>query len=105
MGTRNEHRKLIASWDTKCKSQLENTSRRTVWDTPQSHLLRIFESWAFVYALVEKREGLDDRAIKCHYFGYLARMKGWKIWDPVKKSFIMSVHARWLDESDLGDGV
>lgn len=29
-------------------------------------------------------------------------MKGWQFWDPVKKSFLTSTHAKWLDEADGG---
>lgn len=69
---------------------------------PQADHLRIFGSWAYVHVPTEKRKKLDDRAIKCRFVGYLGGMKGWQFWDPVKKSFLTSAHARWLDESDGG---
>lgn len=69
---------------------------------PQADHLRIFGSWAYVHIPAEKRRKLDDRAVKCRFVGYLSGMKGWQFWDPIKKSFLTSTHARWLDEGDGG---
>lgn len=67
---------------------------------PQADHLRVFGSWAFVHVPEERRKKLDDRAIKCRLVGYLSGMKGWKFWNPTTKTFLISAHARWLDEKE-----
>lgn len=65
---------------------------------PQAEHLRVFGSWAFVHVPQEQPNKLDDRALKCRFGGYVVGMKGWKFWNPIIKSFLISSHARWLDE-------
>lgn len=67
---------------------------------PQADHLRVFGSWAFVHVPQERRKKLDDRAVKCRFVGYVAGMKGWKFWNLITNSFLISSHARWLDEKE-----
>lgn len=41
---------------------------------------------------------LDDRDVKCCFVRNLARLKGWKFWNPVLNEFLESAHAQWLDK-------
>jgi hypothetical protein len=46
-----------------------------------SHLI-FFGCDAFVHVPKEKRNKLDNKALKCIFIGYKDGMKGYKLWDP-----------------------
>jgi hypothetical protein len=49
-----------------------------------SHL-KVFGCDAFVHVPKEKRNKLDNKAIKCIFIGYKDGMKGYKLWDLVMR--------------------
>lgn len=65
---------------------------------PQVDNLRVLGLWAFVHVLVEKRKKLDHQAVKSHFVGYLAGLKGWRFWEPETNTFVKPAHANWVTE-------
>lgn len=51
--------------------------------------LRIFWCAAYVYISSEDRSKLDPMSKKCVFVGYTKGVKGFKLWDPIKKKMVI----------------
>jgi hypothetical protein len=74
---------------------------------PDLSMLRVFGCKVYVYNEDPKRTKLDDRSIPGYFAGYSTEVKGWKIWLPEKRKFIISRNVKFLEssfmESSLSD--
>jgi hypothetical protein len=66
-------------------SVLVNSTPHEVWlgKKPSLSHLKVFGYDTFVHVPEEKRNKLDNKAIKCIFINYKEGMKGFNLWDPV----------------------
>jgi hypothetical protein len=58
-----------------------------------SHL-RVWGCLAYVFIQKDKHRSLQPHMEKCIFVGYLSGYKGWKIYNPTTKKYIISEQAR-----------
>jgi hypothetical protein len=62
-------------------------------------MLRVFGCKVFVYNEDPQCQKLDDRAIPGYFAGYSSEVKGWQIWLPDSKKFILFRNVKFLETS------
>lgn len=59
------------------------------WKPKVTHL-KVFGSIAYVHVPSQKRQKLDDNSTKCIFVGYSIETKGYRLYDPLTKTLIVS---------------
>ena len=63
-----------------------------VFERPSFAHLRVFGFDAFVHFLKEKIIKIDNKYNKCIFNTYKDRVKGYKLWNPVTRKVVYSIH-------------
>src|ERR1044072_5849323 len=63
--------------------------------------LRIFGSPAYVHISSEDQSKLDPKSRRCIFIGYNKGVKGYKLWDPIKKKVLISRGVMFDEKSIL----
>src|SRR5271156_6868330 len=73
-------------------SALVDKTPHEVWTGKKPSLshLRVFGCDAFVHVPKDKRNKMDSKAEKCIFIGYKDGVKGYKLWNPVKRKTVYS---------------
>ena len=73
-------------------SALVDKTPHEVWTGKKPSLshLRVFGCDAFVHVPKDKRNKLDSKAEKCIFIGYKDGVKGYKLWNLVKRKTVYS---------------
>ena len=73
-------------------SALVDKTPHEVWTSKKPSLshLKVFGYDAFLHAPKEKRSKLDSKSEKCIFIGYKDGVKGYKLWNPVKRKTVYS---------------
>lgn len=66
---------------------------------PNIENLRVIGCRAYAHVPDEKRKKLDSKATPCWLVGYGEETKGWILWDPESRKFILSRDVTFLRES------
>ena len=63
-----------------------------VWSSKKPSIahLRVFGCDAFMHVPKEKRSKLDNKAEKCIFVGYKDGIKGYKLWNSIKRKIVYS---------------
>src|ERR1044072_5809073 len=85
------------------RTSLEGKVLEEVWTGNPIDLsnLRIFGSPVYVHISSEDRSKLDHKSSRCIFIGFNKGVKGYKLWDPVKKKVVVSRDVIFDEQSML----